>query len=75
MSKTISREIGQQIIENVIKKYLSAITHSSQFKFWVNNKHFELINHRALGDVYLPAKSECTHVRTITIVSNRTHCH
>ena len=33
-SKTISREKGQRIV-NVIKKDPSAVTYSSQFKFWV----------------------------------------
>eukprot|EP00731_Ephydatia_muelleri_P013245 Em0007g555a len=41
-SKTISREKGQRIV-NVIKKNPSAVTYSSQFKFSVKKKHFELI--------------------------------
>eukprot|EP00731_Ephydatia_muelleri_P034823 Em0080g4a len=59
-SKTISREKGQRIV-NVIKKDPSALTYSSQFKFWVKKKRFELINHPALGvkDVLcLPAKTQ-----------------
>ena len=61
-SKTISREKGQRIV-NVIKKDPSAVTYSSQFKFWVKKKRFELINHPALGvkDVLcLPAKNQVT---------------
>ena len=46
-SKTISREKGQRIV-NAIKKDPSAVTYSSQFKFWVKKKRFELINHPAL---------------------------
>ena len=61
-SKTISREKGQRIV-NVIKKDPSAVTYSSQFKFWVKKKRFELINHPVLGvkDVLcLPAKNQVT---------------
>eukprot|EP00731_Ephydatia_muelleri_P017096 Em0010g194a len=66
-SKTISRENGQRIV-NVIKKDPSAVTYSSQFKFWVKKKRFELINHLALGvkDVLcLPAKTQNTNDTTV----------
>ena len=56
-SKTISREKGQRIVD-VIKKDPSAVTYSSQFKFWVKKKRFELISQPALElKLCLPAKN------------------
>ena len=61
----VDREIMKfRLAVTVIKKDLSAVTYSSQFKFWVKKKHFELINHPALGvkDVLcLPAKMKHDH--------------
>ena len=57
-SKTISREKGQRIVNVIKKDPSSAVTYSSQFKFWVKKKRFELINHPALElKLFLPAKN------------------
>ena len=47
-SKTISQERGQQIVR-LLKKDPVAVNCSSQFKFWVKKRGFELINYPPIG--------------------------
>ena len=60
MSKTISKDKGQKIVQ-LLKSDPVAVNYSSQLKFWVKKCSFQLTNYSPLGlkDVLcLPAKKK-----------------
>ena len=68
-SKTITAEKGRKIVL-VLKSDPSAADYSSQFKFWVKKRGFQLVNYAPLGlkDVLcLPARKTVSCMYNIVI--------